>query len=392
MTRRRIGSGSRRSESDQNFRRIFEQASWGVFQTSPAGKYILANTALAAIYGYDSPEALVAEVADIGRDVYVDPGRRDLFIRQVREHGYLAGFESQIRRRDGRIIWISESCREVRDASGELMLYEGTVEDISARKQTEADLFAARALAEQSSKAKTIFLANMSHELRTPLNAILGFSELMEQELYGPLGDARYVEFVGDILRSGRQLLEIIGNILDIAKMEAGELALDVQDTDLSEIMRASEWLIAEMARQRGITLDARIPTSGAMVNVDSTRLRQVFVNLLSNAVKFTPEGGKVVFSCRRDRNALAVVVADTGIGMGEAELADVAKPFHQADSALSRRYDGAGLGLPLSQSLVELHGGTLTIESLRGVGTTVTVRLPATRISHWGNLIASST
>ncbi len=239
---------------------MFEHALWGIFQTTPEGEYIRANPALAAIYGYDSPESLMKEVTDVGRQLYVEPTRRDEFVRLVQESGSLADFESQIRRRDGTVIWISESCREVRDAEGKLLLYEGTVEDITARKQVEADLLAARALAEQSNKAKSVFLANMSHELRTPLNAILGFSELMEQELFGPIGDKRYVEFASDIHRSGRHLLDIIGNILDLAKVETGNLGLDEREVDVAEVMRASERLIAEIARRRNVAFKVRAP------------------------------------------------------------------------------------------------------------------------------------
>jgi PAS domain S-box-containing protein len=260
LLRGRGGGSTCSSEAGGDFRGMFEHALWGIFQTTPEGEYIRANPALAAIYGYDSPESLMKEVTDVGRQLYVEPTRRDEFVRLVQESGSLADFESQIRRRDGTVIWISESCREVRDAEGKLLLYEGTVEDITARKQVEADLLAARALAEQSNKAKSVFLANMSHELRTPLNAILGFSELMEQELFGPIGDKRYVEFASDIHRSGRHLLDIIGNILDLAKVETGNLGLDEREVDVAEVMRASERLIAEIARRRNVAFKVRAP------------------------------------------------------------------------------------------------------------------------------------
>jgi PAS domain S-box-containing protein len=366
---------------------MFEHALWGIFQTTPDGKYIRANPALAAIYGYQSPELLLGEVTDIGRQLYVDPARRDEFIRLVQESGSLAAFESQIRRRDGKMIWISESCREIRDAEGQLLLYEGTVEDISTRKLVEAELVAARALAEQSNKAKSVFLANMSHELRTPLNAILGFSELLEQELFGPLGDARYVEFAGDIHRSGQHLLEIIGNILDIAKVETGHLELQERDFDIAEVMRVSQRLIADMARRRNVVFDARTPKSPVLVNADPTRLRQVLINLLSNAVKFTPEGKSVTLSCGRQDDWLVLIVADTGIGMEPKDIAEVMKPFHQVDNSFTRQHQGAGLGLPLTQSLVDLHGGEMRLESTRGSGTVVTVRLPGRRVMDWGGL-----
>jgi signal transduction histidine kinase len=305
----------------------------------------------------------------------------------MRENRELSGFESEIYRRDGSVIWISESCREVWDEHGIFVCYEGTVENISARKQIEAELYAAREIAEQSNKAKSVFLANMSHELRTPLNAIMGFSELMTQELFGPLGDPHYAEFAGDIFRSGKHLLDIIGAILDLAKVETGQLGLDEQEVEIVALVRDSERLVAETARQRDIALAIAVPNGPVTVKADSTRLRQILLNLLSNAVKFTPEGKSVTLSCGRDGDALYLRVADTGIGMKADDLVKVMQPFHQVDNSFSRRYEGTGLGLPLTQSLVELHGATMTIESVPDDGTTVTVRLPVSRVLDWGPL-----
>ncbi len=367
------------------FRGMFEHALWGIFQTTLDGRYIRANTALAQIYGYETPAALMTGLTDIGRQLYVDPARREEFVRRMRENGGLSGFESEIYRRDGSVIWISESCREVRDGEGTFVCYEGTVENITQRKQIEAELHAAREVAEQSNRAKSVFLANMSHELRTPLNAILGFSELMTQELFGPIGDPHYLEFAEDIFRSGRHLLDIIGNILDLAKVETGQLSLDEQEVDVGELMRGSQRLIAETARRRDIALSVHLPETAATVTGDPTRLRQILLNLLSNAVKFTPEGKSVALSCGRDGDSLFLRVADTGIGIKPDDLPMVMQPFQQVDNSFSRRYEGTGLGLPLTQTLVDLHGATLSIESVPDKGTTVTVRLPAWRVIDWG-------
>ena len=369
------------------YRGMFEHALWGMFQTTRDGQYIRANAALAQIYGYETPAALMTGLTDIGRQLYADPTRRDEFVRLMRENRELAGFESEIYRRDGSIIWISESCREVWDEHGIFVCYEGTVENISARKQIEAELYAAREIAEQSNKAKSVFLANMSHELRTPLNAIMGFSELMTQELFGPLGDPHYAEFAGDIFRSGKHLLEIIGDILDLAKVETGQLGLDEQEVEIVGLVRGSERLVSEPARHRDIALTVTVPDGPVRVQADPTRLRQILLNLLSNAIKFTPEHKSVALSCGRDGDALYLRVADTGIGMKPEDLAKVMQPFHQVDNSFSRRYEGTGLGLPLTQSLVELHGATMTIDSVPDVGTTVTVRLPVSRVLDWGPL-----
>lgn len=380
MPGRRVGD-----EPEDTYRGMFEHALWGIFQTTRDGKYLRANAALAEIYGYESPASLTSGLTDIGRQLYVDPARRDEFVNLMQENGSLSAFESEIYRRDGTVIWISESCREVRDAQGGFVCYEGTVENITRRKMIEAELYAAREIAEQSNKAKSVFLANMSHELRTPLNAIMGFSELMTQELFGPIGDPHYLEFAGDIFRSGKHLLDIIGNILDLAKVETGRLGLDEQDVEIVDLMRGSQRLVAETARHRDISLHVHVPAGSVTVSGDPTRLRQILLNLLSNAMKFTPEGKSVVLSCRREGDDLLLCVADTGIGIEPADLPKVMQPFHQVDNSFSRRYDGTGLGLPLTQTLVDLHGATMTIESTIGEGTTVTVRLPASRVRDWG-------
>jgi PAS domain S-box-containing protein len=220
-------SAGARAEDENRYRSMFEHAVSGMFRTTPDGKYLAANPALARIYGYDSPDDLLNGLTDIGRQLYVDPRRRDEFTRLMHDEGILAGFESPIFRRNGTIIWISETCRAVHAPDGTVLYYEGTVEDISRRKRAEAELRVAKDQAEIANNAKSSFLANISHELRTPLNAILGFSEVLMEQLFGPLGSDRYREYARDIHGSGTHLLAIINDILDLTKIESGQLRLD---------------------------------------------------------------------------------------------------------------------------------------------------------------------
>jgi signal transduction histidine kinase len=242
------------------------------------------------------------------------------------------------------------------------------------------ELAKARDEAERASRARGEFLANMSHELRTPLNAILGFSEILQRGLFGPLGDKRYGEFASDIYQSGKHLLEIIGNILDLAKIDAGKLELYEDDVDIVETMQSCGRLISESAEAAGVTFTVERPSEPYYLKGDQTRLRQILLNLLSNAVKFTPAGQSVVLAGRALDNGFQIRVVDSGIGMTAEEAREAMQPFHQIDSSLARRYQGTGLGLPLTKSLVTLHEGTLEIDSTPGRGTTVTVWLPSRR------------
>lgn len=365
------------NEDGDLYRGMFENAIWGIFQTTADGHYLAANPALAGIYGYASRDAMLDALTDIGRQLYVDPRRRDDFIRMMRKDGSVSAFESQVYRLDGEVIWISESGREVRNAAGAFLYFEGTVEDITVRKTAERELQEAKELAEAASRAKSAFLANMSHELRTPLNAILGFSEILHDELLGPLGDARYGEYAGDILNSGKQLLAVINDILDLTKIEAGHLTLDVQPVDVLAMLAACERYFVDAVQEAGIRLLIAGPPEEVTITADPARLRQILTNLISNAVKFTSTGSVTIEAGFSSADEFVFAVTDTGIGMSEEDMAKALLPFQQVDTSFARRYEGTGLGLTLTKSLVEMHGGTLALESVIGQGTRVTVRLP---------------
>jgi len=236
----------------------------------------------------------------------------------------------------------------------------------------------AREQAAMASRTKSEFLANMSHELRTPLNAIIGFSEVMAQQMYGPLGNDKYREYAIDVENSGRHLLAIINDILDLSKIEAGKLELHREPVDPRAVIDLCNRLVRERARDAGLRLTVRMGDGELpLLEADETKLKQILLNLLSNAVKFTPAGKEVELSVAADARFVVFTVADRGIGMTQAELKTALEPFRQVENSLARRHAGTGLGLPLAKRLTELHGGVFEITSAKGVGTTVQVRLP---------------
>jgi len=248
-------------------------------------------------------------------------------------------------------------------------------------RETVRELENSRIAAEESSRVKSQFMANMSHELRTPLNAIIGFSEVIRDALVGPVA-ARYKDYARDIHSSGRHLLGLINDVLDLSKIELGRLELHEEPVVLAKLVNDCERLIAERVRASNLELAIDLPADLPLLRGDELRLKQVVLNLLSNAVKFTPPGGRITLSARMTaESGIVLAVADTGIGMKPEEIPIALEPFRQIDSALNRRYEGTGLGLPLARTLVELHGGMLNISSTPGQGTTVTVALPAARI-----------
>jgi signal transduction histidine kinase len=240
-------------------------------------------------------------------------------------------------------------------------------------------LMAAKSEAEAANKSKTKFLANMSHELRTPLNAIIGFSTLMHEATHGPL-PRKYQAYPGMIVESGEHLLDIINSVLDIAKAETDKLVLDRHEVEVEPIVRFSSSLVQQMAQKAEVSYEVEMAADLPRLYADAPKLRQVLLNLLSNAIKFTPAGGQVKLTVVPDQlGGIMFLVQDTGIGMDSSNIEVALTPFGQVDGKLARKYGGVGLGLPLSKKLVELHGGTLEIDSTLGEGTTVAVRLPET-------------
>ncbi len=267
---------------------------------------------------------------------------------------------------------------EHRTADGFTLL---VIQDITDLRQAEANLHEALHQAQIANQAKSTFLANMSHELRTPLNCVIGFSEILASEMLGPLGHPKYKEYVGDIRQAGNDLLDIISDILDLSRIEAGRIVLRDQKVALSDLLSHCARIVAPQIRDLELEFNVRCPSDLPAVLADEHRLRQVLFNLLSNAIKFTPPKGCIDLMAEMDRDdRITISVVDTGIGIAEENLAGILSPFVQVEEPFNRRYDGAGLGLPLAKSLMELHGGELAIDSILGKGTVVTIRFPVER------------
>jgi signal transduction histidine kinase len=249
------------------------------------------------------------------------------------------------------------------------------------RKRAEALLIEAKESAEGASRAKSEFLANMSHELRTPLNAIIGFSEILQMETLGPLGSPAYRGYVRDIHDSGVHLLAIINDILDLSKIEVGQLRLNEVSIEVGTVIETCTRIVRDRATTAGLALLTDIGNDLPLLHADERMTKQVLLNLLSNAIKFTPEGGRVcVTAATGAADDVFIRVEDSGIGMDAADVPRALQPFMQIDNSLQRKYSGTGLGLPLARSMMEQHGGSLEIRSAVGIGTTITVRFPPER------------
>ena len=265
-------------------------------------------------------------------------------------------------------------------AGGERISYIYSFRDITLRRMAEEAREEARQAAESANRAKTEFLANLSHELRTPLNAIIGFSEIMRTEALGPLGAPQYLEYMNDINSSGEHLIEIINDILDMSKIEAGELNPVDEEFDFSRVADISLRLVADRAQKGEVKLVNEVPEELPSLFADERMIKQILLNLLSNAVKFTPEEGSVTLRAAYDQDGFTVEVQDTGCGIPADKMEVILEPFGQADMTLQRNYEGTGLGLPLVKAMTELHGGTLELKSVESEGTTAKIRFPQDR------------
>jgi cell cycle sensor histidine kinase DivJ len=285
--------------------------------------------------------------------------------------GSATSAQVRLRKKDGSFVWTELVVRA--EGAGAV----ACIRDVSDRRLREQALMDDAAAALEQSKSKSRFLANMSHELRTPLNAIIGFSDMIRQEVFGPVGHNRYREYAGHIHSSGQHLVDMISDLLDMSKIEAGKFKLALKPVEIAPVVDEAIEMMKLQADQAGVAVTSLLPRDLPAPMADRRAIKQIMLNLLSNAIKFTPAQGRVIAGARREGPDVVLEVRDTGVGIPAADLDRIGKPFEQAGDPMRDMQKGTGLGLSLVAALAGLHGGRMRIESAPGDGTTVTVSLP---------------
>ncbi len=361
----------------QVFQAVTEGAGDLILRMTQGGELRFASAASAGLLGLE-PAALV------GRSVFdfVVPGDRAVLSETLLDAASLkrpTSAEVRMIKAGGGLAWMEFRCDPVSDGAwGAAVDIVAVGRDTSVRRAFEDQLARSRDLAERANSSKSQFLANMSHELRTPLNAIIGFSDVMRQEMFGAVNVPKYKEYAGLIHDSGRHLLDLIGDVLDMSKIEAGKFEISPEPIDAAELIAKCLETVKVTAERKKVKLTANLAAAPGLV-ADRRALKQILLNLLSNAIKFTPAGGTVEIATASKAGWFWLGVADDGVGIGEDDLKRLGRPFEQAAGAYTREHEGTGLGLSLVRSFVELHGGRLEIESALGEGTTVRAFLPMT-------------
>lgn len=372
-------------EAERKYRTIWENAAGGIYQITPEGQILSANPAMALILGYTNPEQLLREVRNANIQLYANQQERHAFLKAVTADVNTVSTELQVYAKNGQKIWVHENTRCVRDEDGNIMYYEGSFEDITQRKQAEETLHAAKLQSDLANRAKSEFLANMSHELRTPLNAIIGFSEIIKNEVFGPIEPKQYWEYARDIHDSGKHLLGIINQILDISRIDVGERELNESMVDVVKVANVCLDLIMPRAKAANLKVISLTTTDMPKIIAEEVAIKQILTNLLSNAVKFTPDGGRITISAEIERNGqFRVSVTDTGVGLDDQEIERALSPFGYIDGRLNKSSSGLGLGLSLVNSLMRLHGGRFELFSQKGIGTTASIIFPAERVDGY--------
>ncbi|MAZ75871.1 MAG: PAS domain-containing sensor histidine kinase [Micavibrio sp.] len=330
------------------------------------------------IFGFENKEDFDPTLDNItSMIIREDAGRMTQVFQRaiIEQNDYEIDF--RLTRADGEKRYIRCEGRCEIDEEDDVIALYGIMQDITETVLREQDLMKAKESAERAYNAKSQFLANMSHELRTPLNAIIGFSEMMQHQLLGPIGNDKYMEYISGIRESGEHLLDLISDILDMSKIEAGKYDLNLEKFNLAKTMKMALHMVESRALDQNVKLQSNIKNENLEIIADRRAIMQMILNLLSNAVKFTKESGTITLSCIEEKSDIIISVQDTGIGIPANKLANITMPFEQVECSYTREYEGSGLGLAITKELAEAHGGSLDIQSKLDVGTTVTIRIP---------------
>jgi PAS domain S-box-containing protein len=369
--RERMGALEAVRQAEAKYRSIFDNAVEGIFQLSPEGKWLSANPAVAGIFGYETVEEFIVEANRSSPRMYGDPDRRRDFLEQLKDRGVVAKFESQCTRPDNSKIWVSESAHMVRDTETGDVHIEGTIDDITERKEAEE----ARREVE---RMKNEFVSVVSHELRTPLTSIRGSLGLLAAGRMGQLS-AQAQRMLGIAVSNTDRLVRLVNNILDIERLESGEITLDKQMCDVAAIMSAAADVMRPMAEKTDITLS--VTPLKAQLWADPDRITQVITNLLSNAIKYSPHKGTVWLSAELRESEILFVVKDQGRGIPSDKLESIFQRFQQVDTSDAREKGGTGLGLAICLSIARQHGGNVWVKSRLGEGSSFFFSVPGAQI-----------
>jgi PAS domain S-box-containing protein len=355
--------------AEANYRGIVENAVEGIYQSSPDGRVLSANQSLARLLGYTSAADLVSSISDAATQVYADPNDRAVLVRELLEHGKIEGFECRVRRKNGRIIWILQNARAVFDDAGNLLYLEGTVEDISARKQAEEE----HARLEQE---RDHFFSSISHDLRTPLAAITASIGVVLANEPPHVPPALHRLLV-NIEESADDMARLVEDLLDLTRLQSGRMELHREPSDLREAVLRAVREIEPLAEARGQNVRVELPASPIESFVDIERLGRVLLNLLANANKYGRDGGAILVKLEEHPREAMFSVIDDGPGIAARDRARIFERFFRSESATASGTRGSGLGLPIARALVELHGGRIWVVSKRGEGAAFHVVLP---------------
>ena len=367
-----------RLETQRIYKIMAEEASAIISLHPPGGGAFFVSNSFERVHGLRVSEV---NLQSMFSRVHPDDALEAAKLKRSPVRGEAITATYRTRHAKGHYFWIETTTRAVfDDETGELVYVVASSRDVNERVEAELAVKAAQERAESANRAKSLFLANMSHELRTPLNAVIGFADVMRTEMFGALGNERYTEYAELIHESGQLLLDLISDILDMSKIEAGKFDLHYEDVDFGDLIAECLRLLAQRAARANLSLVAAPSGEAVRAFADRRAIKQILVNLISNSIKFTPPGGAIVVSATAEGGAVALSVSDEGIGIPEGDLPRLGKPFEQVCDDPTLAKGGTGLGLALVRALAEKHGGTMTIASAVGEGTTVTVRIPAKR------------